>query len=197
MMPAEVDRITFHMWQQWLFDRQLTSAAQTIPLMQDLPIGFSPDGADAWAWQDLLAADMTVGAPSDLFNATGQDWGLPPFIPHTLRAVGYQPFIETIRVILRHAGGLRIDHVMGLFRLWWVPQGSPPRDGAFVRYAAEELLAILAVESARTQAIVVGEHLGTVEDGVREILAEQQVLSYRLLWFEDQPPNGRRSWRRS
>ncbi|MCW5800515.1 MAG: 4-alpha-glucanotransferase [Nitrospira sp.] len=189
VMPAEADRITFHMWQQWLLDQQLTGAAQTIPLMHDLPIGFSPDGADAWAWQDLLAADMTVGAPPDLFNATGQDWGLPPFIPHKLRAAGYQPFIETIRSIVRRAGGLRIDHVMGLFRLWWVPQGSPPKDGAFVRYAAEELLAILAVESARAQAIIVGEDLGTVENGVREILAEQNVLSYRLLWFEDQPPS--------
>ena len=187
-MPAEVDRIAFHMWQQWLLDRQLTRAAQVIPLMQDLPIGFSPDGADTWAWQDILAAEMTVGAPPDLFNATGQDWGLPPFIPHKLRASGYQPFIETIRSIIRHAGGLRIDHVMGLFRLWWVPQGSPPKDGAFVRYAAEELLAILAVESTRAQAIVVGEDLGTVEEGVREILAEQNVLSYRLLWFEEQPP---------
>ncbi|MGC3973499.1 MAG: 4-alpha-glucanotransferase [Nitrospira sp.] len=189
VMPAEADRITFHMWQQWLLDRQLTGAAHIIPLMQDLPIGFSPDGADSWAWQDVLAARMTVGAPPDLFNATGQDWGLPPFIPHKLRAMGYQPFIETIRSILRRAGGLRIDHVMGLFRLWWVPQGSPPKHGAFVRYPAKELLAILAVESARAQAIVVGEDLGTVEGGVREILAEQNVLSYRLLWFEDQPPS--------
>ncbi|HMV58202.1 MAG TPA: 4-alpha-glucanotransferase [Nitrospira sp.] len=188
-LPAEVDRITFHMWQQWLLGRQLTDAGQIIPLMQDLPIGFSPDGADAWTWQDVLAAEMTVGAPPDLFNATGQDWGLPPFIPHKLRATGYQPFIETIRSIICRAGGLRIDHVMGLFRLWWVPRGSPPKDGAFVRYAAEELLAILAVESTRAQAIVVGEDLGTVEEGVRETLAEQNVLSYRLLWFEDQPPS--------
>lgn len=189
VVSSEADRMEFHMWQQWLLDQQVTDAAQTIPLMQDLPIGFSPGGADAWAWQDLMAADMTVGAPPDLFNTTGQDWGLPPFIPHKLRAVGYQPFIETIRAIIRHAGGLRIDHVMGLFRLWWVPNGSRPKDGAFVRYSAEELLAIVAVESARARAIVVGEDLGTVEEGVREILAEQNVLSYRLLWFEDHPPS--------
>lgn len=186
---GETDRARFHMWQQWLLDQQLTAAAQTIPLMQDLPIGFSPDGADAWAWQDLIAPDMTVGAPPDLLNTTGQDWGLPPFIPHALRAAGYQPFIETIRAIIRHAGGLRIDHVMGLFRLWWVPKGNLPKDGAFVRYPSEELLAILAVESARARAIVVGEDLGTVEAGVREVLAEQNVLSYRLLWFEDTPPS--------
>lgn len=189
MTSAESERIGFYMWQQWLLNRQLAGAAQIIPLMQDLPIGFSPDGADAWAWQDLIAADMTVGAPPDLFNSTGQNWGLPPFIPHKLRAVGFQPFIETIRSIVRHAGGLRIDHVMGLFRLWWVPKGHRPKNGAFVRYPAEELLAILAVESARAQAIVVGEDLGTVEEGVREILAEQNVLSYRLLWFEDTPPS--------
>lgn len=188
-VPVQADRMAFHMWQQWLLDQQLARAAQTIPLMQDVPIGFSPDGADAWAWQDLIAAEMTVGAPPDLLNTTGQDWGLPPFIPHKLRAVGYQPFIDTIRSIIRHAGGLRIDHVMGLFRLWWVPQGSLPKDGAFVRYSAEELLAILAVESARAQAIVVGEDLGTVEEGAREILAEQNVLSYRLLWFEERPPS--------
>lgn len=189
MASEEADRATFHMWQQWLLDRQLASAARAIPLMQDLPIGFSPDGADAWAWQDLLAADVTVGAPPDLFNATGQDWGLPPFIPHRLRAGGYQPVIETVRSIIRHAGGLRIDHVMGLFRLWWVPKGHQPKNGAFVRYPAQELLAILAIESVRAQAIVVGEDLGTVEDGVRDILTEQNVLSYRLLWFEDQPPS--------
>jgi len=189
MASEEKDPVTFYMWQQWLLDRQMAAAAHIIPLMHDLPIGFSPDGADAWAWQDLIAADMTVGAPPDLFNATGQDWGLPPFIPHRLRAVGYQPVIETIRSIIGHAGGLRIDHVMGLFRLWWVPKGNQPKNGAFVRYPAQELLAILAIESARAQAIVVGEDLGTVEEGVRDILAEHNILSYRLLWFEDQPPS--------
>ena len=186
---AEADRVRYHIWQQWLLDRQLKGAAQSVPLMQDLPIGFSPDGADAWVWQDLIAAGMTVGAPPDLFNATGQDWGLPPFIPDKIRGAGYEPFIQTIRSILRYAGGLRIDHVMGLFRLWWVPQGRPPKDGAYVRYSADELLAIIAIESERAQAIVVGEDLGTVEEGVRDIMAQQNVLSYRLLWFEETPPS--------
>lgn len=186
---AEADRVQFHMWLQWLLNQQLKRAATSVPLMQDLPIGFSPDGADAWLWQDLIAADMTVGAPPDLYNTTGQDWGLPPFIPHKLRSAGYEPFRQTIRSILRYAGGIRIDHVMGLFRLWWVPNGCQPKDGAFVRYSAEELLAILAVESQRAEAIVVGEDLGTVEEGVREMLAEQNVLSYRLLWFEKGPPS--------
>jgi 4-alpha-glucanotransferase len=183
------DRVRYHEWVQWLLNQQLTRAAESVPLLQDLPVGFSPDGADAWVWQDLIAANMTVGAPPDLHSAEGQDWGLPPFTPHKLREAKYEPFIQTIRAVLRHAGGLRIDHVMGLFRLWWVPQGRKPKGGAYVRYPVDEFLAILAIESQRAGAIVVGEDLGTVEQGVRETLADQNVLSYRLLWFEDQPPS--------
>ena len=118
----------------------------------------------------------------------------PPFIPYKLRDAGYEPFIETIRSIVRYAGGLRIDHVMGLFRLWWVPQGGTPKDGAYVRYSAEELLAIIAIESERAQAIVVGEDLGTVEEGVRDILAEQNVLSYRPLPSTLRPMSVNRGW---
>ena len=186
---AHADRVEFHTWLQWLLNQQLAQASKSVSLMQDLPVGFSPDGADAWVWQDLIAADMRIGAPPDLYNAEGQDWGLPPFIPHRLREAGYEPFIQTIRAVLRHAGGLRIDHVMGLFRLWWVPQEQIAKDGAYVRYHAEDLLAIIAIESQRAGAIVVGEDLGTVEPGVREQLADHNVLSYRLLWFEDTPPS--------
>ena len=183
------DRVRFHEWLQWLLNQQLARAAEPVSLMQDLPVGFSPDGADAWVWQDLIAADMTIGAPPDLYSPDGQDWGLPPFIPHKLREVAYEPFIQTIRAVLRHAGGLRIDHVMGLFRLWWVPKARKPKDGAYVRYHAEDLLAIIAIESQRVGAVVVGEDLGTVEAGVREKLADHNVLSYRLLWFEKTPPS--------
>jgi 4-alpha-glucanotransferase len=182
------DRLRFHKWLQWLLDRQLQHAAEPVALMQDLPVGFSPQGADAWAWQDLLALDMTIGAPPDLYNKVGQDWGLPPFIPHKLRTAAYEPFIQTVRAAMRHTGGLRIDHVMGLFRLWWVPQGSRPKQGAYVRYRADELLGIIALESERAGAIVVGEDLGTVEEGVREQMAECNMLSYRLLWFEEEAP---------
>ena len=182
------DRLRFHKWLQWLLDRQLRHAAEPIALMQDLPVGFSPQGADAWVWQDLLALDMTIGAPPDLYNNVGQDWGLPPFIPHKLRSAAYEPFIQTVRAAMRHAGGLRIDHVMGLFRLWWVPQTSTPKEGAYVRYRADELLGIIALESERAGIIVVGEDLGTVEEGVREQMAECSMLSYRLLWFEDEAP---------
>jgi 4-alpha-glucanotransferase len=182
------ERVRFHQWLQWLADRQLTAAAGQIGIMQDLPIGVDPDGADAWAWQDALATGASVGAPPDRFVVRGQDWGLPPFIPHRLRALGYAPFIETIRASLRPRGALRIDHVMGLFRLFWVPHGLAPAEGAYVRYPADELLAIVALESQRAGAIIVGEDLGTVEDGVRERLAAAGILSYRVAWFEERPP---------
>ena len=182
------DRVRFHQWLQWLLDAQLARAAAELPVMQDLPIGVDPNGADAWVWQDVLATEVTVGAPPDKYNTLGQDWGLPPFIPHKLRAAAYEPFRQTIRATLRHAGGLRIDHVMGLFRLYWIPQGMDPSLGAYVRYAADELLAIVTLESQRARAVVVGEDLGTVEDEVRERLATHRLLSYRLLWFEAGPP---------
>lgn len=182
------DRVRFHKWLQWLLDRQLARAAEPTALMQDLPVGFSPNGADAWAWQDLVALDCSIGAPPDLYSKEGQNWGLPPFIPHKLRQVAYEPFIQTVRAAMRHTGGLRIDHVMGLFRLWWVSQNGSPKDGAYVRYRADELLGIIALESQRAGAVVVGEDLGTVEEGVRARMAECDMLSYRLLWFEDTAP---------
>jgi 4-alpha-glucanotransferase len=182
------ERVRFFQWVQWLLDVQLAQAAAEIPLMQDLPIGVDPDGADAWAWQDVFANDATVGCPPDEYNTKGQDWGLPPLIPWKLRRAAYEPFIQTIRATLRHAGGLRIDHVMGLFRLFWIPKGADPSAGTFVRYASDELLAILALESARAKAFIVGEDLGTVEEEARKRLADTGILSYRLLWFEDDPP---------
>jgi len=182
-------RVRFHAWLQWLLDEQMAGAAGELPLVQDLPIGVDPGGADAWQWQDVLADAATVGAPPDEFNAEGQDWCLPPFIPHRLRAARFGPFIETIRASLRHASGLRIDHVMGLFRLYWIPKGLGPRRGAYVRYPAEELLATVAIESHRAGAWIAGEDLGTVEREVRRRLAENKMLSYRLLWFEDETPD--------
>jgi 4-alpha-glucanotransferase len=184
---AQAERVRFHQWLQWRLDAQLARASAATRVMQDLPIGVDPDGADAWAWQDALAIGASVGAPPDRYVRRGQDWGLPPFAPHRLRATGYQPFIETIRAALRHAGGLRIDHVMGLFRLFWIPAGAAPAEGGYVRYPADDLLAIVALESHRAGAIVVGEDLGTVETGVRERLADHGILSYRVMWFEDGP----------
>jgi 4-alpha-glucanotransferase len=159
-----------------------------VSIIQDLPIGFDPNGADAWAWQDLIAFDATVGAPPDQFNLQGQNWGLPPFVPWRLRQAGYRPFIESIRATMAAGGGLRIDHVMGLFRLWWIPAETPATEGGYVRYPAEDLLDIVALESVRAKAVVIGEDLGTVEAGVREAMQAAQLLSYRLLWFEDEAP---------
>jgi 4-alpha-glucanotransferase len=187
--PAFADRIEFHRWVQYQIDRQLRRAAAALPVMQDLPIGFDAGGADGWAFQDVLANGISVGAPPDEFNTRGQDWGLPPFVPDKLRAAGYGPFAQTIRACLRHAGGLRIDHAMGLFRLFWIPVGAEPRDGVYVRNHAADLLSIVALESQRARAVIVGEDLGTVEADVRDQLAARQILSYRLLWFENAPPS--------
>ena len=182
------ERIAFHEWLQYLVDRQLARASAALPVMQDLPIGFDASGADAWAFQDVLAHGMSVGAPPDEFNTKGQNWGLPPFVPARLRSAGYEPFVQTIRACLRHAGGLRIDHVMGLFRLFWIPEGRAPRDGAYVESNGGELLSIVALESQRARAVIVGEDLGTVEESTREQLAAHHLLSYRLLWFEKTRP---------
>jgi 4-alpha-glucanotransferase len=185
---AQLDRIQFHAWLQWLLDEQLARAAAVLPLIEDLPVGFDPAGADAWIWQDLIAPGISIGAPPDEFNRLGQNWGLPPFVPAKLRAAWYEPFIETIRATLRHAAGIRIDHVPGLFRLFWIPQAASPQEGAYVRYPADDLLAILALESHRAGVFVIGEDLGTVADGVRERLAEHGLLSSRVLWFEASSP---------
>jgi 4-alpha-glucanotransferase len=180
--------VAFHAWLQWALDLQFTAATGDMTVIQDLPIGVAGGGADAWTWQDVLAEGVRVGAPPDAFNSQGQDWGSPPLIPWRLRDADYEPFIQSIRATIAGAGGLRIDHVMGLFRLWWVPAGGSAAEGAYVRYPAEDLLDIVALESSRAQALVVGEDLGTVEDGVREAMAEHGILSYRLLWFEDDDP---------
>jgi 4-alpha-glucanotransferase len=191
--PAEVG---YHAWLQWLLEEQLAAVptpAGGIGLVSDLAVGFAPDGFDAWSFQDELAPGITVGAPPDPLGPHGQDWGVPPFVPARLAAEGYEPFARTIRAGMAHAGGLRIDHVMGLFRLFWVPEGAEPADGTYVAYPADDLLGVLALESARAGALVVGEDLGTVAPGVRERLAAEGVLSYRLAWFEEGPDGRRRA----
>ena len=187
-LMADDPRVRFHAWVQWLLDDQLRLASTDVKIITDLPVGFDIAGADGWCWQDMLAQDISIGCPPDGFNLDGQDWGLAPFIPAKLRAAGYAPFIETIRASLRHAGGLRIDHVMGLFRLFWIPRSLGNKGGTYVSYPAEELLAIIALESHRARATIVGEDLGTVLPGTREVLAACRLLSYRLLFFESEPP---------
>ncbi|MER6223291.1 4-alpha-glucanotransferase [Streptomyces sp900105755] len=184
-------RVGFHARLAWLTVTQLTAAQRAareagmpVGIVHDLAVGVHPAGADAWAQQDHFAAGMSVGAPPDAFNARGQDWGLPPWRPDRLAASGHAPFRELLRALFRYAGALRIDHVMGLFRLWWVPEGRPPTEGTYVRYDAEAMLALLALEATRAGAVVIGEDLGTVEPGVRETLQRHGVLGTSVLWFE-------------
>ncbi|WOX24341.1 4-alpha-glucanotransferase [Streptomyces solicathayae] len=183
--------VDFHCRLAWLTDRQLGAASRAareagmaVGVVHDLAVGVHPDGSDAWAGQDAFAAGMSVGAPPDAFNARGQDWGLPPWRPDALAASGHAPYRGLLRGMLRHAGALRIDHVMGLFRLWWVPEGREPTEGTYVRYDAEAMLAVLVLEAHRAGALVVGEDLGTVEPGVREALERRGVLGTSVLWFE-------------
>lgn len=185
------DAVAYHIWLQWLCDAQLATAAQAardsgmaVGVIHDVAVGVDPGGADAWALQDEIADGVSIGAPPDNFNQQGQDWRLPPLLPSRLAASGYALFRDLLRSVLRHAGGLRIDHIIGLWRLWWVPDGRPPSDGTYVRYPADELLGVLALEAERAGALVVGEDLGTVETGVRQTLAERGVLSSRVLYFE-------------
>ena len=180
------ERCEFHAWCQWFVRGEVARAADAagLGLIGDLAIGSSPDGADAWMHQDLVALDMRIGAPPDAFNTAGQDWGLPPFIPWRLRAAGYAPFIAMVRSAMQSMAGLRMDHVMGLFRQYWVPEGSGPADGGYVRLPADELLAIICIESHRSGAFVIGEDLGTVEDEVHAAMARTGMLGTKVWWFD-------------
>jgi 4-alpha-glucanotransferase len=182
------ERVAFHSWLQFHLDRQLERAATEIGLITDVPLGFASDSFDAWRWQDLIAPNMRVGAPPDEFFPDGQDWGVPPFDPWKLRAARCEPFVEAIRSAARHATGVRLDHVMSLFRLFWIPTGMTASQGIYVRYPANELLALLAEESRRANSFIVGEDLGLVEPSVRKRLRKRGALSYRLLWFEGASP---------
>lgn len=183
------DRIAFHCWLQLLVDRQLERARSVGPrIVQDLAIGADPGGADSWIWQELQAGGFSIGAPPDEFVPEGQSWGLPPWIPWRLRDRGYRPLSGLLRAALVEGGGLRIDHVMGLKRVFWVPEGASAAEGAYVRFHGRELLHVVAIESVRAGAIVIGEDLGTVEEGFRDELRDMGILSTRLLWFEDRPP---------
>ncbi len=186
---AHGDRVDFFRWLQVEADAQLAAASGAgAGLMADLPVGFDPVGFDAWTDQDLLALGCSIGAPPDDFSPSGQDWGLPPYVPWKLRAAGYQPWIDTLRRVFRHCSALRIDHVMGLFRLFWIPNGAEGGHGAYVHHHGTELLDLAIMEAARAGAVLVGEDLGTVEEGVRTALAERDVFGYRIGWFAEDPP---------
>jgi (1->4)-alpha-D-glucan 1-alpha-D-glucosylmutase len=189
------DRVGLHEYLQWQADLQLAAAqgrcrdlGMAVGLYADLAISIGSDGSEAWANQKLYALGVHVGAPPDEFNTTGQDWGLPPFAPQRLQEAAYAPLVATLRANMMRAGALRIDHVMGLARLWWVPAGMTAAEGAYVRYPVDDLLGIVALESHRNRCLVIGEDLGTVSDDLRRRLESSQVLSYRLLLFEREGP---------
>jgi 4-alpha-glucanotransferase len=188
---ANVAKINFQCWLQWLLEEQLAGTQQAavragmaIGVMHDLPVGVSTRGADAWSLQDSYATGVSVGCPPDPFNQQGQNWNQPPWRPDRLAATAYAPFRDTVSTILRHAGGLRVDHVIGLFRLWWIPAGMQPTQGTYARYDHEAMIGILALEALRAGAVVVGEDLGTVEPWVRDYLRERGILGTSILWFE-------------
>jgi len=183
--------VRFYQYGQWLAATQLSQVCQEaqkqglpFTLYEDLALGASPEGFDTWAHQELFARGPAIGAPPDAFNPQGQNWGLPPLIPERLRASGYQLFIDTLRANLPPGGMLRMDHVMGLFRLLWIPQGAEAARGAYVTYPARELLAILSLESVRRRALIIGEDLGTVPPRIRRELGKSGVFSYRVFYFE-------------
>ncbi|GAA0897227.1 4-alpha-glucanotransferase [Pseudonocardia zijingensis] len=181
-------RIAFHAWVQLQVQDQLAAVrdaarAVGVRVVHDLAVGCDPEGADGWALQDVLAQGVRVGAPPDAFSQQGQDWGLPPWRPDRLDATGYAAYRDLLRALLRQADGLRIDHVAGLWRLWWVPPGESPDRGTYVHYDSEVMLAVLTLEAHRAGALVIGEDLGTVEPEVTEGLAERNVLGSSVLWF--------------
>jgi 4-alpha-glucanotransferase len=184
-------RADFYRWLQWLVDEQLAAgqaaarrAGLRLGIVHDLAVGVSATGADSWAWQDELAHGITVGAPPDAYAHTGQNWDQPAWRPDRLAELGYAPLRGVIANALRNSGGLRVDHIIGLFRLWWIPVDAPPTAGTYVRYDHDAAVGILALEAQRAGAVVIGEDLGTVEPWVREYLRDLGVLGTSVLWFE-------------
>lgn len=185
------DRIEFHAFTQFLLDEQMRSAqaaakdaGMRIGIMHDLAVGVHPEGSDAWSFGEAMAQGVGVGAPADQYNQQGQNWHQPPWHPEKLAEAAYKPWRDMLRGLMRHAGALRIDHVLGLFRLWWVPDGHSAADGAYVKYDHEAMIGILALEAQLSGTIVIGEDLGTFEPWVRDYLVSRGVLGTSILWFE-------------
>lgn len=192
MFAAEnAEEILFHAWLQWVADDQLRAAQSAakdagmrVGIVTDLAVGVGPASAEAWTYGNLFAHGIGVGAPPDHFNQTGQDWAQAPWRPDRLDELSYAPFRSMVAGILRHSGGVRVDHIMGLFRLWWIPAGMSPQQGAYVRYNHEAMVGILALEAYRAGALVVGEDLGVVEPWVRDYLRARGILGTSIAWFE-------------
>ena len=185
------DRVLFYAWLQWVCDEQLERAQasamvaqMSLGIMTDLAVGVHPEGADAWALQRVLATTMEVGAPPDMYNQQGQNWSQPPWQPRALENAAYLPFRDVVRAAVRHCGALRIDHVIGLFRQWWIAEGSEASDGVYVQFDHEALIGIAVLEAHRANAVVIGEDLGTVEPWVSDYLASRGILGTSIVWFE-------------
>jgi len=188
---AHRDEVDFHLFMQWLAARGLShaqhvarEAGMAVGVIADLAVGCDSAGSHAWSYPDDMLQRVSVGAPPDLFNQAGQSWGLTTFSPRAMRTQGFAAFIDMLRAAFAHAGGIRIDHILGLRRLWLVPEGESARNGAYLRYPLEDLLRLIALESWRHRAIVIGEDLGTVPPGFRERLDEHGIDGIRVLWFE-------------
>ncbi|MBR7962429.1 4-alpha-glucanotransferase [Burkholderia vietnamiensis] len=188
---AHADTVAFHTFLQWCASDALghaqhaaRDAGMAIGLIADLAVGSDRAGSDAWAHGTTLLRGVSVGAPPDLFNAEGQAWGVTTWTPAALRAHAFAPFVELLRAAFAHAGGIRIDHVLGFARMWVVPDGASPRDGAYLRYPLDDLVRLVALEASRHRAVAIGEDLGTVPAGFRERLGAQGIAGMRVLWFE-------------
>jgi 4-alpha-glucanotransferase len=188
---THAEEVTYHVFLQWLATRQMRAAqgaagqaGMGIGLVTDLAVGTHAGGSRAWSRSAALLEGVSIGAPPDLWNAHGQDWGLTTFAPGRLAAEGYAPFLEELRAAMAHAGGVRIDHVMGLARIWCIPDGEKAAHGAYMRFPVGDLMRLLAAESHRHRAVVIGEDLGTLPDGYRETLIGNGVLGLRVLFFE-------------
>ncbi len=193
---SHAKEVLYYQYLQWLIDSQLREIAEEaknqrmkIGLYHDLAVGSIGGGSDAWNYRDVIAGDADLGAPPDDFNINGQNWGFPPFIPAKMREIGYELFIQTIRKNMKYGGAIRIDHALGLFRLFWVPKGMQPEDGAYVSCPSEDLVRIIALESVRNKTVVIAEDLGTIGEHVRETLQRYTMLSYRLFYFERNYPD--------
>ncbi|HEY2504911.1 MAG TPA: 4-alpha-glucanotransferase [Streptosporangiaceae bacterium] len=204
--PALRAAADFHEWLQWQADEQLAGAQRAAKnagmahgIIGDLAVGVHPGGADAWAYREYLVPGFSVGAPPDSFNQLGQDWAQPPWHPRRLAAAGYQPQADLFAAGLRHGSGLRVDHVMGLMRLWWIPAGQPPDRGAYVSYDHRASVGALTGAAAAAGALAIGEDLGTVDKWISEYLASQGVLGTMMAWFATEPdgrPMRPDRWRR-
>lgn len=192
IMPSVEETADFYRWMQWICDEQLGAAqarakkaGMKIGLMADLAVGVHPGGADAENLASVLAPAASVGAPADGYNQQGQDWSQPPWHPRKLARAGYKPWRDMLHTVLRHSGGIRIDHILGLFRLWWIPRMQSPLTGTYVYYDHNALVGILALEAERAGAVVIGEDLGTFEPWVQEVLASRGIMGVSILWFEN------------